>query len=114
LICATTSASSGATSSSAVGIFTLDHRPAGDENASMIAPSTCGFSDCHVVSPDLVHSDEIAAQEHPGDARQTEQRGRKRAAAGGVGGREIRGAGAHHIAPGRNFSVAGLGVPRSR
>ena len=74
---------------------------------SMMTPRICGFSTGQSVAVGLGDGDEIAAQE---DARHTVIEQRQRRAGGPVGGGEIGGARPMTSRPGRNFSVAGLGV----
>ena len=57
----------------------------------------------------LGHGDEVAAQEHPSHARQGENGRRERAANGRLGGREVGGAGPHHIPPGQELQGGGVG-----
>ena len=75
----------------------------------MIAASTCGFSACQDGVVGLGHGDEVAAQEHPRDARQGEQRAGQRAAFGRGGGGEVGRAVSHHIATGQELQGGGIG-----
>jgi len=58
----------------------------------------------------LGHGDEVGAEKHAGHLVELEQPLGERRAASRIGRREIGGAGRHHRAPRRNFSVAGFGV----
>ena len=75
----------------------------------MMAPSTCGFSACQDGVVGLRHGDEVAAQEHPRDAGQVEQRAGQRAAFGRVRRGEVGRAAAHHVAAGQELQGGGIG-----
>ena len=109
LICATISASSGATSSSAAAASASSTgRPA--TKCSITAPSTCGFSVCQADRSDLVtvtKSPPRNTRDTPGSANSALASG-LRSAASAVAKSAV--PAPITSRPGRNFSVAGLGV----